>query len=272
MKSKRVPPTKPPEAFVEYWERTVPWTFKDEGVTYEERRRMRYGLQDYMLDSIPFGSYSGKRVLEIGSGGGIDSAEFGRNGADVVCLDFTRKGSKSTKETLSEARVSSWNVVRAAAQSLPFRDGVFDCVYSFGVLHHIQAVGQVMREILRGLRRGGDLVLMLYNRDSLLYAYSILHLHREAGLSEGALLNRYSERVEGCPFTKAYSKEDVRALLADDFLGVSTEVHYNVIDTPKKRKVKTGMPDELGLGWHIIVKAKKSEAPVRMTRATSKAP
>ncbi len=235
----------------------MPWTFKDEGLAYRDRRRLRYALQDYMLETIPFGSYRGKRVLEIGSGAGIDSAEFGRNGADIVSLDFTETGVTSTKETLAEAGVRSSNVIRATAQNLPFRDGVFNCVYSFGVLHHIPEVGQVVSEISKKLAKGGDLIVMLYNRNSLLYAYSILFLHWEAGLSEAELIGRYSERIEGCPYTRAYSIEDIPTLLADDFHRITTEIHYNVVDTPHDRKVKIGLSDELGLGWHIIVRAKK---------------
>jgi len=99
------PKVKADDAFVDYWERTVPWVFKNEKLPYQERRRLRYALQDYMLEAIPFTSYKGKLLLEIGSGSGIDSAEFGRNGADVVSLDFTETGAKSTKDTLAEAGV-----------------------------------------------------------------------------------------------------------------------------------------------------------------------
>jgi ubiquinone/menaquinone biosynthesis C-methylase UbiE len=247
-------------AFVDYWERTVPWTFKSEKLPYQERRRLRYALQDYMLYTIPFASYDGKRVLEIGSGSGIDSAEFGRHGGDLVCLDFTETGSKSTRDTLVEAGVTSFDVVRAAAQRLPFRVGAFDCVYSFGVLHHIPDVRPVMREISRILAERGELVCMLYNKDSLLYAYSILFLHRRTGLSEDKAVSTYSERVEGCPYTKAYTKRDVLRLLANDFREVSTSVHFNVIDTLTERKVKTQLSDELQLGWHIIARASKGKA------------
>jgi len=250
-------PKKQGAAFVDYWERTVPWTFNGERVAYQERRRQRYALQDYMAKAIPFDSFRGKRILEIGSGGGIDSAEFGRNGAEVVSLDFTDMGAKSTRDALAEARVRSFNVVRAAAQNLPFRDGVFDCVYSFGVLHHIPDVGRVTKEIARKLAKRGELICMLYNKDSLLYAYSILFLHRAKGLSEEETVSRYSERIEGCPYTKAYTNDEVRELLADDFQGISTAIHYNAIDTPAERKVKFQLPDRYCLGWHIIVRARK---------------
>src|ERR1700704_3413539 len=107
--------------FVDYWEKSVPWTFNREKLSYPERKRLRYSLQDYMLEAIPFSSYEGKRVLEIGSGSGIDSAEFAKNGADVTSLDFTETGAMTTRDTLVQAGLSS-SVVRAAAQFLPFRD------------------------------------------------------------------------------------------------------------------------------------------------------
>jgi len=245
--------------FVEYWERTVPWTFKDEKTGYPERRRMRYELQDYMLEAIPFGSFKKKRLLEVGSGSGIDSAEFGRNGADVVSLDFTQTGSIATRDTLREAGVAP-DVVRGAAQCLPFRDGSFDCVYSFGVLHHIPDAERAVGEAGRVLVRDGDLIGMLYNKNSLLYAYSVLFLHRDEALGEEELVSKYSERVEKCPYTKAYTKKEVENLLRDRFCDISTDVHYNVIDTSSERKMKVQLPDSYQLGWHLITKAKKKRS------------
>ena len=240
---------------MEYWERTVPWTFKDERKSYSERRRMRYELQDYMLEAIPFGSFSGKRLLEVGSGSGIDSAEFGRNGAEVISLDFTETGTMATRNTLNEAGVAS-NVVSADAQRLPFRDGAFDCVYSFGVLHHVPDAARTVGEISRVMTPDGDFICMLYNKNSLLYAYSVLFLHRDEALGEEELVLKYSERVEMCPYTKAYTKKDVQELLKGRFGAISTRIHYNVIDTPTERKIKAKVPDSLELGWHIIVEAR----------------
>jgi len=261
--SSRVPSTTPffakePSQHLGYWERSVPWNFKGEQVPYLERRRLRYALQDYMAEVIPFASFDGKRLLEIGSGSGIDSAEFAVNGALVVSLDFTDTGARSTRDTLAEAGATSSDVVRAGAQFLPFRDGVFDCVYSFGVLHHIPDVKQVLNQVSKKLVEGGELILMLYNKESLLYYYSILFLHGKTGLTEDDLVSRYSERVEGCPYTKAYTTREVNALLAKDFHGISVGTHFDVVDTPERRKVKLNLSSDLKLGWHLIVRARKT--------------
>ncbi len=241
--------------FVEYWERSVPWTFKAEKATYQQRRRLRYDLQDYMLGAIGFHSYRSKLVLEVGSGSGIDSAEFGISGADVVSVDFTENAVTTTRDTLKEAGLTP-NVIRAAAQSLPFREHVFDCAYSFGVLHHIPDVRTAMKEISRLVKPNGEIICMLYNRNSLLYAYSILFLHRHEELSEKELISRYSERIEGCPYTKAYTKEEVEQLLGSNFVDITVGIHYNVIDLPARRKFKLDIPEECELGWHMLVKAR----------------
>jgi SAM-dependent methyltransferase len=242
--------------FLEYWDNNFPWSFRGEKTSFEERRKLRYELQNYMHEAIGFENYRNKLVLEIGCGGGIDSAEFARNGAEVVSLDFTRDGTQTTLKTLREARVSP-NVVRASAEKLPFRPGVFDCVYSFGVLHHIPEIDQTINEIAVALKPAGDLICMLYNKDSLLYAYSILFLHRNESSSEDKLLSEYSERNLGCPHTRAFTKTEARELIDHKFENVEAKVFFNVIDTPSKRKLKIEIPDQTDLGWHIVLKGKR---------------
>ncbi len=246
--------------YTQYWEKSVPWTYRKEGLSYKERRKMRYALQDYMASTIGFDKYASRFVLEIGSGSGIDSAEFARNGAQVVSLDFTKNGTEETRDLFREAELPS-NVVRASAAFLPFRESRFDCVYSFGVLHHIPDVVAVVDEMARILKPGADFITMFYNADSLLFAYSILFLHRHEGLFEDELIRQYGERIAGCPYSKAYTESEVQTLFETRFENVTTEVKFNVIDTRDQRKVKVDFPDQYKLGWHIIAKGKRRLTP-----------
>jgi hypothetical protein len=52
--------------YIEYWQNAVSWTFRREGLAYEQERRMRYELQDYMIQAIGFESYRSKIVVELG--------------------------------------------------------------------------------------------------------------------------------------------------------------------------------------------------------------
>ena len=246
-----------------YWAKQVPMTFTDLPKTYEQKRQFRYALQDYMQDFFAFNQLRGQRVLEIGSGSGIDSAEMLRHGAQVVSLDFSPVACRSTKSLLSEARLRG-DVVMADATHLPFKGDYFDVVYSFGVIHHIPNVLEVLEEVRRCLRDNGLFMGMVYNRDSLLYAYSLLYLHgiKEGllaeGLTEQEIASKFSERKEGNPYTKCYTKDELDDLLCRSFFRqIRIQPCYNVIDTQMKRKVKFQLEDseQESLGWHLAFRA-----------------
>ena len=105
---------------------------------------------------------------------------------------------------------------------------------------------------------------MLYNKNSLLYAYSIIYRHgivdrllTDGTYTESDLVSRYSERIEDCPYTKAYTKEEAKNIFSKWFDDVDVTTRYNVIDTDQQRKVKIGLDDKLELGWHLVLRATK---------------
>lgn len=247
----------------EFWNNSVPMTFVDKPMTYEEKRKFRYDLQDYMHDVFKFEDFKGKRILEIGVGGGIDTAEFLRNGAEVVSVDFSQLSVKIANSLLKEAKLNG-DILLSDAKLLPFKNSEFDVVYSFGVIHHIPGVEKVLEEIKRVLRPGGVFMGMVYNKDSLLYAFSIIYLHgiKEGllakGMKEDELAARYSERFTGNQHTRMYSVDDLKSTLGRFFDKVWVGTYYNTIDTPEKRKVKFEIETKSNnLGWHLIFKATK---------------
>jgi len=235
-------------------------SFIGEGLSYEAKREFRYSFQDYMHDVFRFSSFAGKLVLDLGCGAGIDSAEFIRNGAQVVSLDFTRTGVKLTQGLLKEAGFPS-HVIQADALSLPFKQNTFDCVYSFRVLHHIPQIEEALAQIHQVLKPTGQIMVMLYHKDSLLY-HSIIYLR---GIKERMLgkftpdeiLSRYSEQRKNCPHTRAYTKSEAKELFGRFFEDIQVEVHYNVIALPGGRTIKVGLLGKYKLGWHLIVKGTK---------------
>ncbi|MCS7142780.1 MAG: class I SAM-dependent methyltransferase [Aigarchaeota archaeon] len=246
-----------------YWDEGPPMAFYDKGLSYEEKRRFRYGLQDYMHSTFRFEDYRDKLVLDLGCGAGIDSVEFARNGARVVSCDVSDASVNATIGLYRETGLEGVaDVVQCSATQMPFRGSSFDAVYSFGVLHHIPQDKRVVSEISSILRRGGSFLGMVYNMDSLLFAYSILYLR---GVKRGLLrskdlkkLMNMTERREGNPYTKLYTKDDLRGLLERRFAVDWIKVRYNVIDTERERKIKVDVPDELDLGWHITFRCTKN--------------
>ncbi len=249
------------ESIKGFWEQGPPMGFIGEELNYEEKRQFRYSLQDYMHATFEFEKFAGKKILDIGCGGGIDSAEFARNGADVVSVDFSLTAVQTTRKLLEEANLPA-KVLNADATALMFEDNTFDCVYSFGVLHHIPRIEKALSEIKRILKPGGRIMVMLYHRDSLLYGFSIVYLRgilekQLEQLTYDELLAKYSERKEDNPYTRVFTKAEGIDLFSNYFRNCTAEVRYNVIDLPQQRKVKVEVPDEYELGWHLIIKGVK---------------
>jgi len=126
----------------------------------------------------------------------------------------------------------------------------FDSVYSFGVLHHIPNVEDVLTEIVRVLKPAAEGVFMVYNENSLLNAYSILFLHRGEG-NEEELATKYSERRLGNPNKRLYSDEEAKELFGRFFSDVRVEAFFSAIDRETERKVKIQAPKNLG--WLPLV-------------------
>lgn len=211
---------------------------------YASISRHRYEVVPYMHQWVKFPTYSGKRLLEIGCGAGTDLAEFARFDTRVVGVDITDTAVKLTRERLLveglPGEVTPYDGVR-----LPFQDASFDVVYSWGVLHHTPRFDDLFADIARVLKPGGEFIFMLYSRASLLYYYSILlraHQHGQlTSYSREQLLSRYSEFREGCPFTRAFTIEEIRERLWF-FDRVQAEYQYCVYDEDEKRKIPATAP------------------------------
>lgn len=250
-----------------YWEEVdPPMSFIPEGWSYEQKRKFRYNELDYLHDAVRFEEFAGKRVLCIGDGGGLDAIEFARNGANVSVVDMSDRAVFLTIDHVKQARQAGLlkgdgRVVaaRGDACDLPTWSTHFDAVYSFGVIHHIPDVERAVSEIARSLRLGGMFLGMVYHRDSLYYAHSILARARNENISPEAAMRRWSERNPGCPHSIAYTRQELHALLRRHFVAVSTSVHYDVVDTPDKRKVRYLVDDPAArdLGWHLFFRATK---------------
>ena len=154
--------------------------------------------------------------------------------------------------------------------NIPFRDGAFDLVYSFGVLHHSEQTQAGIDEILRVLKPGGRVIVMLYHKGfkyyvRKLFLYGVL---RGEFLSRSAqeIVNRHSEDFGNAPLTKAFSREQARRMFRE-FEGVTLECFR--LDDSLKMLGRTVSPTrallpysiyrrvENRLGWNLIVKARK---------------
>lgn len=132
---------------------------------FDEIEEHRYTAEPFVCRFAEFQQWSGKRILEIGVGSGTDFVNFARAGAVASGVDLTEQGVALTRRRL-ELEGLEGDVRVADAENLPFDDGTFDLVYSWGVLHHTPDTEKAIGEVRRILKPDGEARIMLYARYS----------------------------------------------------------------------------------------------------------
>jgi len=105
------------------------------------------------------GEWTGKRVLDLGCGGGFLAEELARRGARVTGIDPSPGAIAAAR---AHARAGGLNIayVEGVGEALPFDDASFDHVVCVDVLEHVQSLDRVLAEVARVLRPDG---LFLYD-------------------------------------------------------------------------------------------------------------
>ncbi len=118
--------------------------------------RVKTGLDPHEL--------AGRLVLDAGCGGGRYARLLGSHGARVLGVDLSAAVDKAA--TLC-AGFSDVAIVQGDLLDLPVAEGVFDLVYSIGVLHHTPDPRRAFEQIARRVKPGGRLAVWLYRRNTL---------------------------------------------------------------------------------------------------------
>ena len=108
-------------------------------------------------DSLPFLTFSkSDRVLDVGCGKGFLLERLAEKlGVECVGVDTV------------PAKPRNFAFVKAGAQNLPFRAGIFDVVYSLGVVEHLPCTEKAIYESHRVLKAEGQALITVPNRLSL---------------------------------------------------------------------------------------------------------
>lgn len=109
----------------------------------------------------------GMRFLDIGSGSGLSSLAARRLGAEVVSFDYDPASVACTAELKRRFFPADpqWTVQRGSALDAAFVGslGLFDIVYSWGVLHHTGHMWDALDLAGTRVKPGGTLFVAIYN-------------------------------------------------------------------------------------------------------------
>lgn len=179
---------------------------------FEEIERARYKIEPEIFAFAQFSRFHGKKVLEVGVGAGTDFMQWVRSGAQAYGIDLTQEAVDNVKERLRVYNLQASDVRTADAEALPYPDNYFDCVYSWGVIHHSPDMEQCLREIVRVTKPDGTIKVMVYNRRSLFAFYRYLL----AGLCKGKPFQSISRVLfyhQESPGTKAYTRAEIKKMV-----------------------------------------------------------
>lgn len=96
----------------------------------------------------------GERVLDVGAGTGVSTAELGRSGAFAVGADLSTGMLQAGRRVRRDVPLVAGDALR-----LPFADEAFDAVTISFALRNVVDTGAALRELARVTRRGGRLVV-----------------------------------------------------------------------------------------------------------------
>jgi SAM-dependent methyltransferase len=120
----------------------------------EEEERQERGRVDRLRRLLGGAKLADRRILNVGCGTGGFNLVAEEAGLHAVGVDAD---AEAIAICALKQEKGGGAFVRAVAERLPFPDGVFDLVYCFSAIEHVDSVEESVAEMVRVTRRGGSI-------------------------------------------------------------------------------------------------------------------
>jgi ubiquinone/menaquinone biosynthesis C-methylase UbiE len=224
---------------------------------FDQVEARKYLVEPHIPRFAEFAKWKGKKVLEVGCGIGTDAINFARAGVRLTAVELSGESLRLCRQRFEtfglEARFYQANVEELSAV-VPVEP--YDLVYSFGVVHHTPNPRRGIEEIMRYMRPGSELRVMLYAKVS--WKNFLIQLQR-----------MQPEAQPDCPVVFTYTARGIRRLLRGLEVVSIRKDHifpWAIPEYVQHRYRKTWyfgwMPPSLFrmcerlLGWHMLVIAR----------------
>ncbi len=117
----------------------------------------------------------GKRIVDIGCGGGILADAMARKGADVLGIDLATKALKVAQLHALEAQTTGVSYREISAEALAAEQpGSFDVVTCMEMLEHVPDPSSVVRACAQLVKPGGHVFFSTINRNAKAFVFAIV--------------------------------------------------------------------------------------------------
>ena len=117
----------------------------------------------------------GKRVLDVGCGGGILADAMARTGADVLGIDLSTKALRVAQLHALEAQTEGVEYREVSAEALALKEaGTFDVVTCMEMLEHVPDPSLVVQACATLVKPGGHVFFSTINRNLKAYLFAIV--------------------------------------------------------------------------------------------------
>lgn len=130
------------------------------------------------------GGFSGKRVLDVGCGGGLLSEAMARRGANVTGIDLGTATVEVAELHALESGLSIRYARESAEDHATHSAGAYDVVACLEMLEHVPDPASVLRALHALVKPGGDVVVSTLNRNLKSWLLAIVGAEYVMGLLE----------------------------------------------------------------------------------------
>lgn len=193
---------------------------------YEEvNNRFFCNVQEFMpwkkvpFDNlIDFEALHGKKVLEIGVGMGSHAQLLAAHAASYTGIDITEYAVKATSERLKLFGLRG-EVFQMDAEKMVFSDATFDTIWSWGVIHHSSNTQQIVSEMRRVLKPGGEAIIMVYHRGWWNYYLvgGLIHGIIRGGLFRNGSLHKTMQSLTDGALARYYNARSWKRIVGELF-------------------------------------------------------
>ena len=239
---------------------------------FNSREKLRYNLEPWLLEIIAKISKNYSNICEVGCGSGTDGISFCKilpSNGKYVGIDDSDESIKLAKKATEEIKdnlkiMPTFKV--GNAEFLDFEDNCFECIFSFGVIHHTENIQKAVNEIYRVLKPNGKAYIFIYRKwspkvtiakflrllqkilDKIFNTEKCLYKVFKKNIFEKFLGTMIVECF-GVPILNWYSKNDIKIIFRNFNLDNLYPIAYNLPWFHSKKDALT----KFGYHWAIEV-------------------